>query len=106
MRYWPRLADPQRIVEVSLPLQGEERCSVLSGAEDIGYLLGSSTGRLFHVAVNQGSAPLRAREIVKSSGVLGGLGRLLRLNKNNGPPVRSIVTSTVQTTGVRYLSTY
>jgi nuclear pore complex protein Nup133 len=101
LRYWPRLADPQRIVEVSLPLQGEERCNVLSGAEDIGYLLGSSTGRLFHVAVNQGSAPLRAREIVKSSGMLGGLGRLLRLNKNNGPPVRSIITSTVQTTGAR-----
>ena len=102
LRYWPRLADPQRIVEVSLPLQSEERCGVLGGAEDIGYLLGSSTGRLFHAAVNQGSALLRVREIVKSSGVLGGLGRLLGLSKTTGPPMRSIITAPAQSSGIRY----
>lgn len=77
LRYWPRLTEPHRCTDATIPLSGDELCSVLRAVPSAGYyVLGTSTGRLILISL-QGTHLVMQREIRASSSVLRTVGSWL-----------------------------
>lgn len=77
LRYWPRLTEPHRCTDATIPLSGDETCAVLRSVPSSGYyVLGTSTGRLILISL-QGTHLVMQREIRASSSVLRTVGSWL-----------------------------